>query len=81
MIEDRVFFVIEPIADSFLNDIFNDGKPLYVEIGSGKGEFISKYPTYHPNWNFIGLEMSEKRIRNCLKKLSIQQNPNVRMVR
>jgi tRNA (guanine-N7-)-methyltransferase len=81
MIEDRDFFVIEPIADSYLNDIFNDGNPLYVEIGSGKGEFISKYPTYHPNWNFIGLEMSEKRIRNCLKKLSIQQNPNVRMVR
>lgn len=81
MIEDRDFFVLEPAADSVLNDIFDEPKPLYVEIGSGKGEFISRYPKSHLNWNFIGLEMSEKRIRNCLKKLSVEQNPNVRLVR
>lgn len=81
MIEDRDFFVIETAEDSFLNDVFADHKPLYVEIGSGKGEFISRYPISHPDWNFLGLEMSEKRIRNCLKKLSIDQNQNVRLVR
>jgi tRNA (guanine-N7-)-methyltransferase len=81
MISDRAYFVLEPPPDHLLNSIFNDKRPLYVEIGSGKGEFISRYPISHPEWNFIGMEMSEKRIRNCLKKLSPDKNPNVRLVR
>ena len=81
MIEDRDFFVADPPEGSKLNSIFTDSNPLYIEIGSGKGEFISRYPISHPNWNFLGLEMSEKRIINCLKKLDRVKNPNVRLVR
>jgi len=81
MLEDRDYFVIEPAEDAILNDIYDDDNDLYLEIGSGKGEFISRYPMSHPEWNFIGIEMSEKRIRNCLKKLSIDSNPNVRLIR
>ncbi|MCK9557166.1 MAG: tRNA (guanosine(46)-N7)-methyltransferase TrmB [Candidatus Cloacimonetes bacterium] len=81
MLSDRDFFVTEPAEGDLLNSLFEDDHPLYIEIGSGKGEFISRYPISHPEWNFIGMEMSEKRIRNCLKKLSVQANPNVRLVR
>lgn len=81
MLSDRDFFVIEPDEGFILNDIFDDAKDLYIEIGSGKGEFISQYPRLYLDSNFIGLEMSHKRINNCLKKLSPQLNPNVRLVR
>ncbi|HCM14642.1 MAG: tRNA (guanosine(46)-N7)-methyltransferase TrmB [Candidatus Cloacimonadales bacterium] len=81
MLSDRDFFVVEPSEGELLNSLFEDEHPLYLEIGSGKGEFISRYPISHPDWNFIGLEMSEKRIRNCLKKLSVELNPNVRLAR
>lgn len=81
MISDRDYFVVEPAEGKLLNSIFEGDNPLYVEIGSGKGEFISRYPKLHPGWNFVGIEMSEKRIRNCLKKLSVEENPNVRLVR
>jgi tRNA (guanine-N7-)-methyltransferase len=81
MISDRDFFVRVPSEGELLNHLFPAGDPLYLEIGSGKGEFISSYPISHPNWNFIGMEMSEKRILNCLKKLSPEVNPNVRLVR
>ncbi len=81
MISERDFFVAEPAEDDLLNDIIDDDRPLYLEIGSGKGEFISRYPVLHPEWNFIGMEKSEKQIRNCLKKLSKEANPNVRLVR
>ncbi|MCB5265568.1 MAG: tRNA (guanosine(46)-N7)-methyltransferase TrmB [Candidatus Cloacimonetes bacterium] len=81
MIADRDFFVKELAEGDFADDIFADGQDLYLEIGSGKGEFISRYPISHPSWNFIGMEMSEKRIRVCLKKLSVEQNPNVRLIR
>lgn len=81
MISDREYFVAEPAEGILLNNLFDNSNPLYVEIGSGKGEFISRYPQTHPDWNFIGIEMSEKRIINCLKKLSTERNANVRLVR
>lgn len=81
MLSDRDFFVPQIDEDSILNDLFDSGKELYIEIGSGKGEFISQYPRLHLDKNFIGFEMSEKRIINCLKKLDPQHNPNVRLVR
>jgi tRNA (guanine-N7-)-methyltransferase len=81
MISDSGFFVIEPEEGELLDDVFADKRDLYLEIGSGKGEFISRYPITHPEWNFIGMEMSPKRIQNCLKKLSVEVNPNVRLIR
>ncbi|MCB5261992.1 MAG: tRNA (guanosine(46)-N7)-methyltransferase TrmB [Candidatus Cloacimonetes bacterium] len=81
MIADRDYFLIELAAGKKANDSFADGQDLYLEIGSGKGEFISRYPISHLTWNFIGMEMNEKRIRVCLKKLSVESNPNVRLLR
>ncbi|MEN6445342.1 MAG: tRNA (guanosine(46)-N7)-methyltransferase TrmB [Candidatus Cloacimonas sp.] len=87
MISDRDYFVIEPQCDSHkqllcLNpqDIFHNSQPLLLEIGSGKGEFISRFSLLHPEYNFIGLEAAEKRINNTLKKLNPEQNKNVRLL-
>ncbi len=81
MIAKRDFFVKELAEGDFADGIFDPKQDLYLEIGSGKGEFISQYPISHPNWNFIGMEMSEKRIQNCLKKLTQDKHPNVRLIR
>ncbi|MCB5258009.1 MAG: tRNA (guanosine(46)-N7)-methyltransferase TrmB, partial [Candidatus Cloacimonadaceae bacterium] len=81
MIEDRDFFVldnVQGIIDPHL--LFGNDKQLYIEIGSGKGEFISQYALMHPEINFLGFEAREKRIRNILKKLSTSTHPNVRLV-
>lgn len=82
MLSDRDFFIYEP-GDLILEPaaVFGNSNPVYIEIGCGKGEFISQYPIHHLNWNFLGFEMREKRIRNILKKLSPELNPNVRIVR
>ena len=82
MLSDRDYFLLE-LTDTFLDPqtIFQNDNPLYIEIGCGKGEFISQYAPLHPNWNFLGFEAAEKRIRNTLKKLSPEQHPNVRLVR
>ena len=82
MIEDRDYFVIDdPKTRLDPAGLFGVEKPLYVEIGSGKGEFISQYSLQHPEWNFLGFEAREKRIRNILKKISPDRHPNVRIVR
>jgi tRNA G46 methylase TrmB len=40
-----------------------------LEIGCGKGEFISGFSKLHPEINMLGLEAADKRINNTLKKL------------
>lgn len=82
MLEDRDYFVLES-PEGFLDpeSVFGNRAPLHVEIGSGKGEFLSGYAPLHPDWNFLGFELAEKRIRNILKKLSPQKHPNVRLLR
>ncbi len=81
MLSDADYFMVET-GDSILDlqAIFGNANPVYIEIGSGKGEFISTYPRFHPEWNFLGFEVRGKRIRNCLKKLSPAVNSNVRLV-
>ena len=64
-----------------LSGLFPKTQPLFIEIGSGKGEFISAYSRMHPEYNFLGLEAADKRIINTLKKLSPDANPNVRLMR
>ncbi len=88
MISDRDFFVIEPTRDSEgklqllqPEDVFPIAQPLYLEIGCGKGEFISRYSIVHPEINILGLEAADKRIINTLKKLDPHKNPNVRLMR
>lgn len=82
MLADRDFFLVEP-GENRLDyaAVFGNDHPLYIEIGCGKGEFISQYPNIHPEWNFLGFEGREKRIRNILKKIDPQKNPNVRIIR
>lgn len=38
------------------NDIFKNNKPLWIEIGMGKGEFTLKKSESHPEVNFLGIE-------------------------
>lgn len=81
MLSDRDFFVL-PLGLQRLDysSIFGNSNPIYIEIGSGKGEFISQYPTFHPNVNFLGFEVRDKRINNILKKIDPARHPNVRII-
>lgn len=88
MLSDRNYFVVDAPKDAdgrlvqlHLPSLFAVEKPLYLEIGSGKGEFISTYSALHPEINILGLEAADKRINNTLKKLSPDKNPNVRLMR
>lgn len=81
MLSDREYFLVgenEQILDCA--QIFGNENPIYIEIGSGKGEFISQYPLLHPDKNFLGFEVRSKRINNILKKIDPQRHPNVRLI-
>ena len=48
---------------------FKNDNPIYLEIGTGKGNFIIKNATLNPNINFIGCEISDTVIYKAAKKV------------
>ncbi len=58
-----------------LNSLLNK-KPLYVEIGMGKGNFIIAHAQAHPNIEYIGIEKFPSVQWIALKKLNkMEQQP------
>lgn len=49
-------------------DFFGNAKPIHVELGMGKGKFISELSTLHPEVNFIGMDMYDELIRKSSEK-------------
>lgn len=82
LIEKEAFFKINTEENKQLefNRIFGNSRPVTLEIGSGKGEFIAIQSRFHPENNYIGIELKQKRIITTLKKLDIQKNNNVRLL-
>jgi tRNA (guanine-N7-)-methyltransferase len=77
--KERFLLMIDPEKPLDLAGIFQNSNPVYIEIGSGKGEFISEYALKHPQWNFIGFELKQKRVDIILRKLDLTMHGNVRV--
>lgn len=63
-----------------LQEVFGNGHPVVLEIGSGKGRFLISSATEQPDTNFIGIEKSlhyHRLIRERVRKRSLK---NVRLV-
>jgi tRNA (guanine-N7-)-methyltransferase len=77
----RESFLIKVVQGRIINfaELFNNHNPVFLEIGTGKGEFISEYALLHPDWNFIGFELLQKRIDITLRKLDLLKHHNVRL--
>ncbi|CAN4117104.1 unnamed protein product [Withania somnifera] len=48
----------------------NTTLPLFVDIGSGNGLFLSRMAKMRKDWNFLGMEINEKLVRRCLDHVS-----------
>lgn len=61
------------ISDPALNkgkwhEYFGNSNPIHVEIGCGKGQFITKMSKLNPDINYIGIEREDKIIVTALRK-------------
>ena len=61
--------------------IFGNNRPVHMEIGSGRGEFLIEIAQLEPDLNFLGLEIKGKRIKTILRKLDLERHSNVRLIR
>ncbi len=75
------FFLLEesPNKKIDLQKLFNNSNSTHLDIGVGKGEFISQKSTLEPWINFFGIEAKQKRVISILKKIDIDKNPNIKI--
>ena len=62
------------------NKLFANKKPIHIEIGMGKGNFIIDMALKHPDINFIGIERYESVLVRALEKLNDKEIPNLRFI-
>jgi tRNA (guanine-N7-)-methyltransferase len=63
------FVVHEPAEyKGHWQDAFGKKRPLYLEIGMGKGKFISELATAHPEYNYLGIEKFSSVLVRALDK-------------
>ena len=51
------------------NEVFGNDKPIYIEIGMGKGKFIIDNALRYPDINFIGIEKFDSVLARSLPKI------------
>lgn len=63
------------------NEVFNNDNPIYIEIGMGKGKFISENAIKYPNINFIGIEKFDSVITRAIQKIEEENILNLKLIR
>ena len=63
------------------NDFFGNHNLIYLELGTGRGEFIINMAKKYPNINFIGLELNESQIATAAKKLERENIKNLKLIK
>jgi len=59
---------------------FGREAPLHVELGCGKGDFISQMAERCPEVNFVGIEMQQTVLYTAAKKVAEKGLKNVRLL-
>ena len=61
--------------------LFKNDNPIYLEIGIGKGKFITQNAINNPNINYIGIEMYDSVILRAIEKTNELEIDNLYLIR
>jgi len=62
------------------HEIFGRTAPLHVELGTGKGKFISEMAERHPEIDFVGIESQQDVLYYVAQKVREKKLTNVRLL-
>ncbi len=62
------------------NSVFNNNKPICLELGMGRGIFIIEMAKKHPNINYIGLELDMSQTATAISNIRNEKINNLRMI-
>jgi tRNA (guanine-N7-)-methyltransferase len=61
-------------------EAFGNNKPIYLELGCGRGQFISKRAIESPEVNFVGVDLKDEVLIYALRKVTEAEVSNVRLI-
>ncbi len=63
-------------------EVFGNSFPIYIEVGMGKGKFITQMASLHPEYNYVGIEKySSVLIRALAKREQMPELNNLYFLR
>ncbi|HES3423948.1 TPA: tRNA (guanosine(46)-N7)-methyltransferase TrmB [Streptococcus pyogenes] len=63
------------------HDVFGNDRPIHIEVGSGKGGFITGMALKNPDINYIGIDIQLSVLSYALDKVLTSEVPNVKLLR
>ena len=62
-------------------EVFANGNPIHIEIGMGKGRFISELSRLNPDINYVGIEKYSSVLIRAIEKQQELMLPNLKFIR
>jgi tRNA (guanine-N7-)-methyltransferase len=62
------------------HDLFGNNQPIHIEVGTGKGRFITGMAKANPHINYIGIELQQSVIVGALDLIIEDPLPNIRLL-
>lgn len=62
-------------------NLFNNNNPIHIEVGMGKGRFITTLAADNPDINYIGIEKYSSVLFRALEKMDELKLPNLYFIR
>ncbi len=59
------------------HDLFQNHNPIYLELGTGRGDFLLNMARKYPEYNFIGVEINSSQLVSATK---ILENTNLKNI-
>ncbi|OYD08983.1 tRNA (guanosine(46)-N7)-methyltransferase TrmB [Paludifilum halophilum] len=81
MVQKHPRVVLEPErVKGFWKELFGNDRPIHVELGTGKGRFLSTVCRMHPRINWIGVERIEDVLLQACRKSDETDCDNLRFL-
>lgn len=81
-IEDSQYVVKSPEENKgSWGKVFGNDNPIHIEIGMGKGKFITTLANNNPNINYLGIEKYSSVLVRAIDKVKDMELNNLRLIR
>lgn len=76
VIADSPMVVADPAKQrGHWQELFGNNHPIHIEVGMGKGQFLSRMAQLHPEINYVGIERYTSVLLRAVEKFSAEERP------
>ncbi len=72
---------VQPSMPGRWSEVFGNDRPIHIEIGMGKGQFIHALAKLHPEINYVGVEKYSSVLLRAIQKMDEEELPNLKFLR